>query len=109
MRGGVLLAVLYLAPCALALSPVERTVIWTRIWTAVDERFVGFERIPYINWRQQFDAGLTVAQTTPDDVEFWRDLRKRIALLENGATFLRFPSTLPRAFDTHAGPDSSTG
>ncbi|MBI5059399.1 hypothetical protein HZB60_06425 [candidate division KSB1 bacterium] len=92
--------VLLLAPTLLALGPVERAAIWTRVWSTANEHFVGFERIPYVNWGEQYAAGLAALQVERDDVEFWRDLRKRVALLENGGTYLRFPTTLPRTHDT---------
>lgn len=82
------------------MSPAERGAAWTKIWTAAAERFVGFDRIPYVDWNREYEDGLAFINRTDNDVEIWRDMRRRIALLQNGRTYLRFPNTLPKSYDT---------
>lgn len=89
----------WLAP-AFGLDPADRSAIWTQIWDRLDAQFIGFDKVAQLNWRKEYADGLAALKSSGSDVEFWRELRRRVARLENGRTQVKFPVGLPREYDT---------
>jgi C-terminal processing protease CtpA/Prc len=84
---------------AAELTPAQRATIWTKAWSEIEERFVGFDRVPELNWRDSLQTGMQEALAEQVDVEFWRNIRKRVAFLRDGETTLTLPGNATRVYD----------
>jgi carboxyl-terminal processing protease len=96
----ILLIALSATVQAASLTPAQRAMIWTEAWSAINDHFVGFDRIPQVKWQDSLQSVLNELLVPTSEVDFWRLLRTKITALNDGQTELILPVVLPREYDT---------
>ncbi len=96
---GLLLTLLCSLP-VFAWDAVERTAVWTRTHDAIHDHFTGFTDSTLAVWDRSYEPVLHKLVSAPTDLEFWRELRRRVAELGDGRTAIQLPNDLPRTLDT---------
>ncbi|MFZ5434357.1 MAG: S41 family peptidase, partial [Calditrichota bacterium] len=87
-------------PVHAELTQPERGAIWTTVWMEVRDHFAGFDSSEFTQWKGSFNEVLTELAQPPNDVEFWRSLRRQVATLNDGQTRIVIPDSLPIIYDT---------
>ena len=73
------------------LSDAEKIYGLSKFWQEVNYNFAFFHQVPDLNWDSAYTAFVPRVLATRNDYEYYRELQRFCALLEDGHTNVYFP------------------
>lgn len=78
------------------MSEAERIAGFARLWSEVKYNFAFFDQVPEIDWDQMLIEYIPKVQAAKTSVDYYKVLRRCIALLKDGHTSVWGPSNEPK-------------
>jgi len=82
------------APYNKDLDPALKVAGLSRFWSVAKYNFVFFDQVPDLDWDALYIEYLTRVQQTSSTLEYYRELMRLCALLQDGHTKIRLPREL---------------
>ena len=82
------------------LTPSEKVYGLSKLWQEVNYNFVYLEKIDKEKWNKKYQELIAVVQNTKNDYEYYRELQKFYALLNDGHTNVFFPQGIQQMTTT---------
>lgn len=82
-----------------ALSKEEKIYGLSLLWKEASYNFAYFDQVPDLDWDAAYRAALPRVATTRNDLEYYRELQRFYALLEDGHTNVFLPKHLEALLD----------
>ncbi|NDK56982.1 S41 family peptidase [Pontibacter fetidus] len=76
------------------LSTTDKVYGLSKFWQEVNYNFVYLDKVDRTNWDNAYRQAITAVQQTPNDYEYYRELQKFCALLNDGHTNVYFPQRI---------------
>ena len=73
------------------LTNVQKLYGLSLLWKEAHYNFANFDKVPQLNWDEEYKSYLDLVQESKSDYEYYRILQKFYALLKDGHTQVQFP------------------
>ncbi|MBC5993704.1 S41 family peptidase [Pontibacter cellulosilyticus] len=90
----LLLAVVAHAQVPNTLSAADKVYGLSKFWQEVNYNFVYLNKVDRSKWENAYREAITTVQATKNDYEYYRELQKFCALLNDGHTNIYFPKSI---------------
>jgi carboxyl-terminal processing protease len=78
-------------------SEAERIAGFVRLWSEVKYNFAFFDRLPHLDWERVLVDGIPRVQRATSVSDYYRELQRCMALLQDGHTDVHGPADWPTA------------
>ncbi|MEJ8803174.1 S41 family peptidase [Pontibacter sp. H249] len=76
------------------LSPADKVYGLSKFWQEVNYNFVYLDKVDRTKWENDYRDAITKVQNTKNDYEYYRELQKLCATLNDGHTNIYFPKSI---------------
>ncbi|AKD02350.1 S41 family peptidase [Pontibacter korlensis] len=90
----VLLTTVAQAQISNTLTPADKVYGLSKFWQEVNYNFVYLDKVDRTKWDNAYREAITKVQQTKNDYEYYRELQKFCALLNDGHTNIYFPKKI---------------
>ncbi|WP_439880298.1 S41 family peptidase [Pontibacter sp. MBLB2868] len=76
------------------ISPADKVYGLSKFWQEANYNFVYLDKVDRSKWENAYREAITTVQNTKNDYEYYRELQKFCALLNDGHTNIYFPRSI---------------